>query len=44
MPYWCTACRSYFSVHTNTPIERSNLPLLTWALGIYVHITHNKGI
>ena len=23
MPYWCSDCRSYFSVRTNTPIERS---------------------
>lgn len=44
MPYWCTDCRSYFSVRTNSPIERSNLPLLTWAYGIYVQVTHPKGI
>ena len=23
MPYWCTDCRSYFSVRTGTPIARS---------------------
>lgn len=44
MPYWCTDCRSYFSVRTNSPMERSNLPLLTWALGIYTQVTHPKGI
>ena len=26
MPYWCKDCRSYFSVRTNTPIARSNVP------------------
>ena len=44
MAYWCTDCRSYFSVRTNSLMERSNLPLLKWALGIYVHVTHPKGI
>ena len=27
MPYWCTDCRSYFSVRTGTPIARSNVPM-----------------
>ena len=25
MPYWCTDCRSYFSVRTGTPMARSNM-------------------
>ena len=27
MPYWCTDCRSYFSVRTGTAIARSKIPL-----------------
>ena len=33
MPYWCTDCRSYFSVRTGTPIARSNVPMRKWAIG-----------
>ena len=36
MPYWCTDCRSYFSVRTGTPIARSNVPLRKWALAIFL--------
>ncbi len=44
MPYWCTDCRSYFSVRTNTVIERSNVPLRKWVWAIYLHCTHPKSI
>ena len=27
MPYWCSDCRSYFSVRTGTPMARSNVPM-----------------
>ena len=27
MPYWCTDCRSYFSIKTNTPIANSKVPM-----------------
>ena len=27
MPYWCSDCRSYFSVRTGTALERSKVPL-----------------
>ena len=27
MPYWCTDCRSYFSVKTGTAMQRSKIPL-----------------
>ncbi len=26
MPYWCSDCRSYFSVKTDTNLEKSRLP------------------
>ena len=39
MPYWCTDCRSYFSVRTGTPMARSNIPMRKWAIGIYLCLT-----
>ena len=44
MPYWCTDCRSYFSVRTGTPIARSNVPLRKWAIAIYLCLTNLKSI
>ena len=44
MPYWCTDCRSYFSVRTGTPIARSNVPLRMWALAIYLCLTSLKSV
>ena len=44
MPYWCTDCRSYFSVRTGTAIARSNVPLRKWAIAIYLEITSLKSI
>ena len=44
MPYWCTDCRSYFSVRTGTPIARSNVPLRKWAIAIYLCLTSLKSI
>ena len=44
MPYWCTDCRSYFSVRTGTAIERSKIPLRKWAIAIYLEMTSLKGI
>ena len=32
MPYWCTDCRSYFSVKTGTAMQRSKIPLRKWAM------------
>ena len=40
MPYWCTDCRSYFSVRTGTPIARSNVPMRKWAIAIYLCLTN----
>ena len=44
MPYWCTDCRSYFSVRTGTALERSKVPLRKWAFAIYLEITNLKSI
>ena len=44
MPYWCTDCRSYFSVRTGTAIARSNVPLRKWALAIYLCLTSLKSV
>ena len=44
MPYWCSDCRSYFSVRTGTPIAKTNLPLRKWAMAIYLELTSLKSI
>ena len=44
MPYWCTDCRSYFSVRTGTAIERSRIPLRKWAIAIYLMLTSLKSV
>ena len=44
MPYWCTDCRSYFSVRTGTPIACSNVPMRKWAIAIYLCLTSLKSV
>ena len=44
MPYWCTDCRSYFSVRTGTAIARSKVPLRKWAIAIYLCLTSLKSV
>ena len=44
MPYWCSACRSYFSVKTGTVMQSSKLPLRKWAIAIYQFTTSLKGV
>jgi len=44
MPYWCSDCRSYFSVRSNTALGRSKVPLRKWAIAIYLEMTSLKGI
>ncbi len=44
MPYWCTDCRSYFSVKTGTALARSKIPLQKWAIAIYLHLTSLKSV
>ena len=44
MPYWCRACRSYFSVRTGTTLQNSRLPLRKWAFAVYLYVTNLKGV
>ena len=44
MPYWCTDCRSYFSVRTGTAMRRSKIPLRKWAIAIYLCLTSLKSV
>lgn len=44
MPYWCTDCRSYFSIKTGTLLEYTQLPLRKWVFAIYLHLTSLKGV
>ena len=44
MPYWCSDCRSYFSVRTSTPMAHSKIPLRKWAIAIYLCLTSLKSV
>ena len=44
MPYWCSDCRSYFSVKIGTVLESSKIPLRKWVFAIYLHLTSLKGV
>ena len=44
MPYWCRDCKSYFSVRTGTPIEKSKVSLRKWVFAIYLEATSLKGV
>lgn len=44
MPYWCGACRKYFSVRTGTLMEDSRLPYRKWLTAIYLMGTSLKGV
>ena len=44
MPYWCSDCRSYFSVRTGTPMSHSKVPLRKWAIAIYLCLTSLKSV
>ena len=44
MPYWCSDCRSYFSVRTGSAISHSKVPMRKWALAIYLELTSLKGV
>ena len=44
MPYWCTDCRSYFSIRTGTPLANSKVPLRKWAIAIYLCLTSLKSV
>ena len=39
MPYWCAACRSYFSVHIGTPLAQSRVSPRKCYYGIYHRVS-----
>ena len=43
MPYWCLACRSYFSIRKGTVMQSSKLGYRTWLTAMYLLLTHPKG-
>ena len=43
-PYRCTDCRGYFSVKTNTTMNKSHVPLRKWVFAIYLEMTSLKGV
>ena len=44
MPYWCTDCRSYFSIKTGTAMQRSKIPLRKWVIAVYICLTSLKSV
>ena len=44
MPYWCSDCRSYFSVKVGTIMESSKLSLRRWVVALYLLSTSLKGV
>jgi transposase-like protein len=44
MPYWCSACRSYFSVKVGTVMESSKIGYRKWAIAFYQILTNLKGV
>ena len=44
MPHRCRACRRFFSVRTDTPLENSNLSYRKWAIAIYLMAAGIKGV
>jgi transposase-like protein len=42
--YWCGSCRAYFTVFTNTPLERNKIDARKWLFASYLVLTARKGI
>lgn len=42
--YWCGSCRAYFTVFTNTPLERNKIDARKWLIAAYLLLTDRKGI
>lgn len=42
--YWCGMCRAYFTVFTNTPLERNKIDARKWLFAAYLILTARKGI
>ena len=43
MPYWCGACRKYFSIRTGTVMQSSKVPLRAWVRAIRWMSTSRNG-
>ena len=43
-PYWCTACRSYFSVKVGSVMESSKIGYRKWAIAFYQILANLKGV
>ena len=44
MSYWCSDCRSHFSVRAGTPLAHFRFSLRQWVLAIYLCATGIKGL
>ena len=44
MPYWCGACKSYFSVRSDTVMRHSRLGYQKWVIAIYLWAISLKGV
>ena len=44
MPYWCSDCRSYFSVKVGTVMEASKIGYCKWAIAFYQILTNLEGV
>lgn len=42
--YWCSLCRQFFTVFTNTPLERNKVDARKWLFAGYLMLTARKGI
>ena len=42
--YWCGMCRAYFTVFTNTPLERNKIDPRKWLFAAYLILTARKGV
>ena len=42
--YWCGSCRKYFTVRTDTPLERCKIDLRKFIYAAYLLMTARKGI
>ena len=44
MPFWCRACRRFFSVRTGTPMQHSKIGYQDWLTAMYLELTSLKGV
>ena len=44
MPYYCSRCKSYFSVKKGTVMQQSKISYQNWAIGTYLFATNLKGV